>query len=235
VRAVFGSAVLVAVLFVAGCGGGGGGGGGTSATQPSGLASKPAGVVVAEAARAADSASSVHVSGQGTQSGKPISLDITFARGKGATGSIALNGASFDLVLIGDTAYLRAGSAFWKQFGGSSGVSQLFVNKWLKFSANNAQLGPLTKLANQKSFLKLLKSHGKLENQGETTYKGQSVVAINDTTQGGTLYVAASGTPYPVALVKSGNSGGTITFDKWNEPVTLTAPQGALDFSHLTG
>jgi hypothetical protein len=232
----FSVAILLAtVVFVAGCGGGGGNGGGAS-TQSSALATKPPGVVVAAAAKAADSASSVHVSGAGTQGGKPISLDLTFARGKGATGSISLNGAEFDLILIGNTAYIRAGSAFWKKYGGpNAGVGQLLTNKWLKFSANNAQLGPLTRVANQTSFFKLLKSHGKLENKGDTTFKGQSAVAIDDTTQGGTLYVASSGTPYPLGITQSGSSSGTITFDKWNQPVTLTAPKGALDFSHLTG
>jgi hypothetical protein len=237
----FGSFALVAVLFAAGCGGGGGGGstGGGGTTQTSSLATKPPGVVVAAAAKAADSASSVHISGGGTQNGQPISLDLTFARGKGATGSISLNGASFDLVLIGNTAYIKAGAAFWKKFAGAGAgaASQLFADKWLKFSANNAQLGPLTRLANQGAFFnKLLNSHGKLENKGDTTFKGQSVVAIYDTTKkGAVLYVASTGTPYPVGLVQTGNNGGTITFDQWNQPVTLTAPKGALDFSQLTG
>lgn len=62
------------------------------------------------------------------------------------------------------------------------------------------------------------------------------MVAIRDTTQGGTLYVAASGTPFPVAVVKSkGSSAGGISFDQWNQPVKLTAPKGALDFSKLAG
>jgi hypothetical protein len=188
--------LLAAVVFVAGCGGGGSGGGGTS-TQTSSLATKPPTVVVAAAMKAADSASSVHISGAGTQAGKPISMDLTIARGKGATGSISLNGAQFNLVLIGNTAYLRAGAAFWKKYGGSNGgITQLLTNKWLKFSANNAQFGPLTRLANQRSFFKALKSHGKLENKGDSTFKGQSAVAIDDTsTKGSTLYVASSGTP----------------------------------------
>ena len=227
--------LFAAVVFVAGCGGGGGSAGGGASTQTSSLATKPPGVVVAAASKAAESASSVHMSGAGNQAGKPISLDLTFVRGKGATGTISLNGAKFDLILIGDTAYIRAGPTFWKKYAGPTGVAQLLNNKWLKFSANNAQLGPLTKLANQQSFFALLKTHGKLENKGDTTFKGQSVVAINDTTQGGTLYVASSGTPYPVGIAQGGSSSGTITFDNWNQPVTLTAPKGALDFSQLTG
>src|SRR5215471_18780978 len=210
-RGFFVSMVLVAVLFVAGCGGSGGGGNST-ATQSSDLASKPATAVVAAASKAADSASSVHVSGSGTDSGKSISLDLTLAKGKGASGSISLNGASFDLILLGHTAYIKAGPAFWKKYGGPPAVAQLLENKWLKFSPNNKQLGPLTKIASPQSFFGLLKNHGKLANKGETTFKGQSVVAIDDTTQGGTLYVAATGTPYPAGLVPGGGSEtGAIT------------------------
>jgi hypothetical protein len=48
--------------------------------------------------------------------------------------------------------------------------------------------------------------------------------------------VAATGTPYPVALTKiGGKSSGAITFDEWNQPVTLTAPKGALDLSQFGG
>lgn len=235
-RGLLGSAALVAVLFGAGCGGGGGGGG-TSATQSSALATKSAGVVVADAVKAADAASSVHVAGEIHSSGKQIGLDLSIAKGKGGVGTVTVDGAKVDLVLIGHTVYLRASSAFWKQYAGNAGAfAQLFADKWLKIPANNAQLGSLTGAANAKQLFKSLTSnHGKLENQSQTTYKGQSVVAIHDTTKNATLYVSATGMPYPVALVKTGPSAGALTFDNWNQPVALTAPKGALDFSQLTG
>ena len=34
-------------------------------------------------------------------------------------------------------------------------------------------------------------------------------------------------------LTKSGSSGGTLTFDRWNEPLTITAPAGAIDIPAL--
>jgi hypothetical protein len=38
-----------------------------------------------------------------------------------------------------------------------------------------------------------------------------------------------------VGIVKSSQSStdGKVTFDQWNQPVTLTAPKGALDFSKV--
>lgn len=237
--------MLVAVLFVAGCGGGGSGG----STQTSDLATKPAGQVVQEAAKAAEDASSFHISGQihsasGLLGAQGIGVDLSVVRGKGATGSITIGGGELDLIVTGSSGYLRASADVWtklaKQSGGGAGAAfagQLFGGKWVKFPANNKQFGSLTDPTNTKSLFKsLTSSHGRLVNKGETTYKGQSVVAIQDTTKGGMLYVAASGTPYPVALTKlAGKQGGAITFDKWNEPVSLAAPKGALDLSNFMG
>jgi hypothetical protein len=231
-------ALLAALVCLAGCGGGGGGGASAStSTGPSALASKPPAVVAAAAAKAAKAASSFHISGQIHSSGKDVGVDFSFLRGKGATGTLTLNGAKVDVVLIGSEGYLRASSAFFKQYGKQAGAfAQLLADKWLKFPANNPQFGSITSQMNAGSLLKSLSSnHGKLQNQGDTTYQGQSVVAIHDASKQGTVYVAASGTPYPVALVRTGKGAGKIEFDDWNQPVTLTAPKGALDLSQFGG
>jgi hypothetical protein len=63
-------------------------------------------------------------------------------------------------------------------------------------------------------------------------YKGRKVVAIEDTSRHGRLYVAATGKPYPVAI--SGGAGqGTVTFDRWDTSVSIRAPKGAIDLSKL--
>jgi hypothetical protein len=98
-------ALLLAVVFAAGCGGGGGGG----STQPSGEAAKPAEQVVADAVKAADAASSVHMSGQVVDGGRQIGVDLSIVRDKGATGTLTLGGAGVDLIVIGNTAYIRGG------------------------------------------------------------------------------------------------------------------------------
>lgn len=240
---------LAAVLFAAGCGGssGSGGGGGTS-SQASGLASEPANAVVRDASKAAQGASSFHMTGtvHGVSSELGpggVGLDLSIVRDKGATGSITIGGSKVDLIVDGNNGYMRADSAFWKKFAAKQGggaaasfAASLFGGKWLKFPANNKQFQALTAPTRANSIFKSLSSHhGKLTNAGETTYKGQSVVAIHSSKEG-TLYVAATGTPYPVALVKTGGkTGGTITFDDWNQPAKLTAPKGALDLSQFGG
>ena len=65
---------------------------------------------------------------------------------------------------------------------------------------------------------------------------GQKVIALKDGANGGTLYVATTGTPYPVELVSPGNGKeGKVAFDQWNTTVTITSPKGAVDISKLKG
>jgi hypothetical protein len=142
------------------------------------------------------------------------------------------SGLKFEIIRVGNKAYIKGSDAFLRKFAGAAGA-QLLRGKWLQGSATTgdlAALAPLTDIG--KLFNGALGSHGKLENKGETTYKGQKVVAIEDTSEGGTLYVASTGTPYPVAIV-GGKDQGTITFDNWNDTVSITAPKGAVDMSKL--
>jgi len=76
-------------------------------------------------------------------------------------------------------------------------------------------------MTQQLSFDGLSSFTGTPTNKGATTYNGQSVVAIDRGSKSGTVYVAATGTPYPVAIVSPGRS---FTFDSRNKPVTLTPP-----------
>jgi hypothetical protein len=207
----------------------------SKAAKPNGEASKPALRVLADARRTATEASSFHVSGHVVSGGTPVTLDLSLARGKGATGSMSAKGLGFDLVRIGSTLYIKGSDAFYKHFAGAQ-IAPLLHGKWLKSTTNGRlrQLVPLTEASGL--FAKISAGHGKLVNDGKTTYKGQQVVAIRDTSDNSKLYVAATGTPYPVAIVggRKGQSG-TITFGDWNEHVSLSAPKNALGISNVTG
>ena len=193
-------------------------------------------MVLADAKAAVSSASSVHVSGSIVSGGTPITLDLSTAAGKGATGSMTASGFGFDIVQVGSTAYIRGSDAFYKHFAGAA-VAQLLHGKWLKTSTTSGRFASLAALTNIKVlFGKVAANHGKLANDGGKTYRGQRVVEIRDTSDNSKLYVAATGTAYPVAIVggKKGESG-TITFSDWNKSVSLNAPQGAIDISKLGG
>lgn len=222
-------ALVVAGLVLAGCGGH------KKSASSNGESSKSAATVLADAKAAADGASSTRVSGSIKSGGTPIELDLTMANGK-AKGSMATGGLKFQLIRIGDTAYIQGSDDFYKHFAGAA-VAQLLHGKWLKasiVSGRFASLAPLTSIS--LLFDRVASNHGKLANDGTTTFQGQKVVEIRDTSDNSKLYVASTGKPYPVGIVggKKGQTG-TIAFSDWNKALSVSAPKGAIDISKLGG
>jgi hypothetical protein len=216
---------LLACGVLAGCGG--------SSSAGNGIASKSPAQIIAAAKAAADAAATVRVAGTVINEGKPLSIDMELLAGKGGRGRITIGGVSISLIRVGGAVYINGSQAFYRRIAGPT-AARLLQGKWLKApekSGNFASLASLTDLA--KLIDTTLASHGALARDGTKTLGGQKVVAINDVSQGGTLYVAVTGAPYPIEVVKDGGSGGRIVFDRWNKPVTLTAPANAININQL--
>jgi hypothetical protein len=219
-----GSLLVLALGALAGCGG---------SSSGNNIASKSATQIVSESKAAADSASSVHVSGSIKTGSTPVTLDLNLAAGKGARGEISENGASFKLILVGGTAYISGSPAFYRSLGGAA-AAQLLDGKWLKASATTGEFASFGSLANMRQLIDTtLAARGVLAKGATSTVNGQQVIAITDTTKSGTLYVATTGKPYPVQITKAGSESGRIAFDSWNQPVTITAPSSSVDLAEL--
>jgi hypothetical protein len=218
--------VLVAALL-GGCGSSG------STSSSNGIAAKTPAEILTAAKAAADSASSVHVSGSIVSGSSPITLNLELLAGKGGRGQISENGLSFNLIQVGGTAYISGSPAFYSHFGGAA-AAQLLEGKWLKVPSSSGNFSTLGSLTNLSQLLDTaLADHGKLAKGVTTTVDGQKVLSVTDVSHGGTLYVATTGKPYPIEISKDGKSGGKILFDRWNAPVTLTAPKNSIDLSQL--
>ena len=214
---------LFATAF-AGCG---------SSSSGNGVAAKTPTEILAATKVAADAATSVHVSGSIVSSGAPITLDMDLLAGKGGRGQLSENGLSFELIQISGTVYLKGSSAFYRHIGGSA-AAQLLQGKWLKAPATSKDFASITSLTDLRQLVDTtLANHGTLTKGGTTSVNGQKVVGVTDTSKGGTLYIAASGQPYPIEITKDGASGGKIVFDRWNESVSLAAPANAIDIAQL--
>jgi hypothetical protein len=219
--------VLVAAVL------GGCGSSSSGSASGNGVASKAPAEIVAVAKVAADSASSVHVSGSIVSGGAPITLNLELLAGKGGRGRISENGLSFDLIQVGGIAYISGSPTFYSHFGGPA-AAQLFQGKWLKAPTSGGGFSTLGSLTNLSQLVdSALASHGTLGKGATTTVNGQQVLGITDASHGGTLYVATTGKPYPIQIAKSGASGGSILFDRWNAHVALVAPKHAIDLSQL--
>jgi hypothetical protein len=218
------SVLLVAAL--AACGGSSSGGSGN------GVEAKAPNQIVSDVSTAVSNLNSVHVSGAVNNAGSRTTIDLSLVNGKGGTGSMSQDGLGFKIVTVGLEVYINGDSNFWTHFGGAS-AAKLLSGKWLKAPATGqfATIATLTDV--RKLFNQLLSTHGTLAKGQTTTVRGQKVVAVNDTSKGGTLYVATTGKPYPIEIVKNGTAGGRVDFDRFNQPVPLSAPAGAIDISQL--
>jgi hypothetical protein len=206
----------------------------TAGSSDNGVASKSADQIVAAAHDAANGLGSVHVAGTVSAGARPVTMDLNLANGKGGRGSMSASGLSFKIISLGQTAYFSGGQSFWQRFGGQA-AAQLLQGKWLKAPATG-NFGSFAKLTDMQTlFSKLLASRGSLTKGSTSTVNGQMVIAVNDSANGGTLYVATTGKPYPIRVANNGSGGGQLTFDRFNETVSLTAPAHAIDISQLKG
>jgi hypothetical protein len=206
---------------------------GSSSSSGSTIASKTPAQIVAAAKSAADAAASVHIAGSVVSEGKPLTVDMRLLAGKGGRGRITLEGLSIDLVRVSGAVYINGSQAFYRRVAGPA-AAQLLQGKWLKAPENSGNFASLASLTDLGKLIDTtLGSHGTLARGGTSTVDGQKAVAINDVSQGGTLYVATTGSPYPIEIAKRGGGGGRIVFDHWNQPVTLTAPANAININQL--
>jgi hypothetical protein len=216
--------LVVLLLLLTGCGGGGGG------KSSNGLASKTPEEVLAAIRAAVTSAKSVHVIGSGTSDGQAMKLDLRLATDSGQ-GSMTVQGLSFELIRIGDKAYIKGDEAFWRNIG-QEAAGKLVGDRWLLVSTTDSNFAGLLQLTDINQMVNgVLEDHGELKNEGETTVDGQSAVRIVDTTEGGTLFVAATGPAYPVKL--DSKDEGSISFSEWDESFDVEAPEDVIDINEL--
>ncbi len=220
-----GGLLALTMALLSGCG--------SSSSQGNGLGSKSPTEVVAAAKAAATGAASAHVAGSIVDEGKPIALDMELVAGKGGRGRLTLEGLSINLVQLNGAVYMNGSSAFYKHVAGAA-AAQLLQGKWLKAPTTDGNFASLAQLTDLGKLIgTALASHGKLVRAPSRTIAGQKAVGVTDSAKGGTLYVASTGTAFPIEITKSGSSGGTITFDRWNKPVSLSAPANAINIDQL--
>lgn len=237
-RARIAAALLVSALLLlalTGCGSSSSSSKSTSqGGSGNGVAAKSPEQIVAAAKAAADGAATVHVNGSIVSEKKPISLNMELVAGKGAKGHLSVEGLGIDVIEVEKAFYLNGSAAFYKHIGGDA-AAQLLQGKWLKAPTSSGEFAQLAELTDLGRLLDhALTAHsGKLSRGQTANVGGQQAVGITDSAHDGTLFVATTGTPYPLQIAKSGKEGGKVTFDRWNEPVTLTPPPNAININQL--
>jgi hypothetical protein len=230
---------LAATLLLAACGGGD-------------EASKPADQVMQDTATALKAAKSFHLAvvvDTGTQGGGKLDISADVVAPNTVSGTITEAGVTGRFVFAGGKVYLQ-GRDFLSALAGQQAATQI-GDKWVVAPASAAGSG-VGQIADMQKFADcLVQNHGTLS---KSTGKlgGQDAVILTDKadkagTQPGKLYVAASGTPYPLELqitgpttpgtpassacASTGSSTGNLTFSDYGKSYSIAAPTGAVDLS----
>jgi hypothetical protein len=107
--------------------------------------------------------------------------------------------------------------------------------------ANDPHFGSLAGFGSKQQFVAQVLQNSKTCQQcakgPSKSVDGTSAVSFIDQKQKSTVYVPASGTPYPLEVDENGAQKGTLHFDSWNQPVSVTAPPASevVDLSRLPG
>jgi hypothetical protein len=219
---------IVSVLALSGCGGGSGG---SSAPKPNGESAKTAAEILSDAGAAVAKATSVHLAGH-VGGASTVGLDLRLAR-VGGSGTVSTNGLVIKVTRIGHAAYFTGSKAFYLHFTNAA-AAQLLEGKWLKVPATDSRFAAFSRLTDMRVLLgQILKPSGTVVKAGSRILHGVPVIGLRDKTHKGTLYVSATGVPYPMEIVASGARPGRISFDHWDDVGTFTAPAHAIDLAQL--
>ena len=228
------AACLSSTLMLAACGGSGSEGSSASksssspaaASQVEGLSAEQ---VVAKAKATVTSAKSMQYLAKGTDGGKELTVEMRIDKDRGALGTIGLADEQIKLIRTKDAVYVTGNQALLAAVSGGKPVA---TGKWIKTSEQAPGISSFMELADPGKLLdQIVKPAQKLSLGTPKTVAGQQTVAVviapdASGKNGGTMYVSAQGTPYPL-LIESApgdKDQGTVTFSDFDKPVDVTAP-----------
>lgn len=189
--------------------------------------------ILAAARAAADSASSVHMIATTLRKGKAVSrVDATLVAGRGGVARVASTRGSFGFATVGGVSYTLVTRALLNAI--PTREAQVLerahgVGRWTRFP-----LASIPKVAGVTDFHGVVnRSLAAFRGVRKSTARirgGPRVSVLTDSTGTLTLFVAATGKPYPLEIVQSsgGRNYSIITFDRWNARVYLTTSHGSI-------
>ncbi|GGY32578.1 LolA-like protein [Streptomyces omiyaensis] len=222
---------LAVVMGVTGCGKGD-----DKPADP--FAGLSADAIAKKALETTKGATSVHMTGSGTEDGKETSVDVT-VDGKGSCkGSMATTGeGKAEMVGTGGDLYIKGDDAFWTESTGGDASAEgpdfgkLLQGRWMKSPAEAAGSEDSDNFCDLKTIFADMEKETKttgLTRGDDADVDGTAAVVLTgkEGAESTTLYVARdSAKPYVLRVVTTGgDEPGTVTLKDYDKPVTVEAP-----------
>jgi hypothetical protein len=238
--------VAATALLTAACGpdksGAAGGTPASTATTPTkpagnGIEAKSADEILSAATAAFARAKSVHLKGTMVDSGETVGLNLSLGAA-GARGTVRApieKGKSVSISILSTKRnfYLKS-QEMWRSVGGAQ-MADLIGDRWVLIpEKNNADFKDFERMTDLKKFANdVFKTPGTVIKGKTTVIDGVPAIGLRGSD--GTLYVATTGTPYPLKIVPSKpvKPGEELAFLDYDAPLDVTPPANALDLDKL--
>ncbi len=213
---------------LAACGGG---------PASNGVAAESPAQILQAGVNAMRSAKSVHIKGTVGSGSQTITIDaVSFSNGD-LDGTIGQNGATAQVVKIGGTDYFNGAASFWTTSGSAStALAAQLADRWISTKDGQGTPGIGTTFTMSALAAGLSEDNGTITKGSTGSVDGQPAISITSS-NGGTLWIATTGTPYVLEATGSGSgsSSGSVTFTDWDQGTVPSPPAGAVAASSLTG
>ncbi|MCA2211405.1 hypothetical protein [Jidongwangia harbinensis] len=251
------SLVATAAVMLSGCNSDGNGGAATGATAPAasttpaatpsaapaavdnGIAALSSDKILKRARAAIKGVKSYRFTGKVDAEGERMGLDFKVS-GKDMAGTMDLGKAKVQLLSVRGNQYLKGDRQFWSESTGSAKdgktMAKLIGDRWAKIPAEEEGLG---ELFNAASIDELLTSSGKVTKGATKEIGGIPAIGLVDKgREGGTLYIATVGEPYPLRIEAPDGDGQMMTFSDFGKTfpeIKAPAEADVVDFGDMTG
>jgi len=201
----------------------------TTAPADNGVSALPAAEILNRATTALINAKSFHVKGEVISGGETVKADVQLS-GNNGKGTLVSAGQTIEIIRDGEDGYLKVPADFLALLippgtpnaPSADQLAALLKDKYIKIPVRNAIFAALASAIDPNE---LLKATGTLSVGEAKTVNGVPTIAIvdGDAKDGGTIYVATTGEPYPIRLeAKAGGAG--LDFSDFGATVDIKAP-----------
>ncbi|MGH7642380.1 MAG: hypothetical protein ACRENX_05085 [Candidatus Dormibacteria bacterium] len=216
------SSAIAATLVIASC-----------AAAANGVQHKSAPAILRAAAQALGSARSFEIVATSTAPSGPGTLNFEFEGANEGEGTFTSPSVTFQAEELGGIDYFRS-KTLWTQVGGASLQSAL-GDRWVYISAKSATAAQLTlafgELTSPKELaLSLSKSAPDAVRGKQSNFQGHPVIAVDEPPHGA-LYVATTGSPYPLRWVQTPTA--QVDFTEFGKKFHLRAPKKPLNLAAI--
>ena len=192
--------LALATILLTGCGKDGAGPEATPTPTDNGVSVLTADQILERATTALKAAKSFRMKGELSLSeGEKLKLDVNI-NNTDTSGTIEVNGAAVEILKVGTDLYFKGSDAFWKSIDKDNGekIAILLKDKWAKAPTSDKQLSAFASIVDPD---KLLDPDGTITKGSAKDINGTPAIGlVTSKADGGTLYVATTGEPYPLRL-----------------------------------